>query len=337
LVQETSYEIDLDILHNPKYYSKTPKISNDIKRPLWSVVIPTYNCAQFLKQTLKSVLAQAPGETLMEIIVVDDHSTKDDPEAVVNEYGKGRVQFYGQPKNIGKSSNYGFGINLSKGHYIHLLHGDDTVELGFYKTIADLFKEQPKASAVFCRCNYINADNRKIGETELLIPKSGIINNFIERITVWQLIQPPSVVFKREVYEDLGGYDIRLEYIEDWEFYVRVALNYKFIYTPEILANYRIFSENSSSKSAKGGKRVKTIEQVLSIIDTYLPQNIKSKIKRPRRRAVSIYLLNYIPRLIKTKDTKGFFVFTKAFYKYNRSPMLFGRFIRFIFQYKKFT
>ena len=165
---------------------------------------------------MASVLTQDPGPEVMEIIIVDDHSTKDDPEAVVNEYGQGRVQFYGQPKNIGKSSNYAFGINLSKGNYIHLLHGDDTVKPGFYKTIANLFKEYPKASAAFCRSNYINAENHKIGETELLISKSGIINNFLERIAVWQLIQPPSIVFKREVYEALGGYDTRLEYIEDW-------------------------------------------------------------------------------------------------------------------------
>jgi len=105
---------------------------------------------------------------------------------------------------------------------------------------------------------------------------------------------------------------------------------------PEILANYRVFPENSSSKSAKEGKRVKTIERVLSIIDVYLPQNIKADIKRPRHREVSIYLLNYIPKLIKTKDTKGFLVFTKAFFKYNRSPKLFGRWLRFIFQYKRF-
>ena len=265
------------INHSEPYYIKISKVTDSIDRPLWSVVIPTYNCAEFLKETLQSVLAQDPGEAIMEIIVVDDHSTKDDPEAIVKEFGNGRVQFYRQPNNIGKSSNYAFGINLSKGHYIHLLHGDDTVEPGFYKTIANLFKEHPKASAAFCRSNYINDDNHTIGETELFIPKSGIINNFLERIAVWQLIQPPSIVFKREVYETLGGYDTRLEYIEDWEFYVRAALNYEFVYSPEILANYRVFPENSSSKSIKGGKRVKTIEQVLSIMDGYLPYKTKKK------------------------------------------------------------
>ena len=319
------------------FHIKIATVSKGIKRPLWSVIIPTYNCATYLKETLTSVLAQDPGEASMEIIVVDDHSTKDDPETIVKEFGNGRVQFYRQPKNMGKSSNYAFGINLSKGHYIHLLHGDDTVEPRFYKTIADLFKEYPKASAAFCRSNYINAENHKIGETELLIPKSGIINNFLERIAVWQLIQPPSIVFKREVYEILGGYDTRLEYIEDWEFYVRAALNYKFIYCPENLANYRVYSENSSSKSVKGGKRVKTIERVLSIIDAYLPQNIKAEIKRPRRRAVSIYLLNYIPNILDSKDLKGFMFFSKAFFKYNRSIRLVGRWFYFILFYKRFN
>ena len=267
----------MNSLYNPNYHIKIPGLPKEAHRPLWSVVIPSYNCAKYLKQTLKSVLVQDLGEAIMEIIVVDDYSTKDNPEAIVKEFGNGRVQFYRQPKNIGKSSNYASGINLSKGHYIHLLHGDDTVELGFYKTIADLFKKHPKASAAFCRSNYINAENHKTGETELLISKSGIINNFLERIAVWQLIQPPSIVFKREVYETLGGYDTRLEYIEDWEFYVRAALNYKFIYSPDSLANYRVFPENSSSKSIKGGRRVKAIDQVLSIMDSYLPHKIKKK------------------------------------------------------------
>ena len=77
-----------------QHYIKINRIADEVKRPLWSVLIPTYNCAEFLKETLKSVLAQDPGEALMEIIVVDDHSTKDDPEAVVKEFGQGRVQVY---------------------------------------------------------------------------------------------------------------------------------------------------------------------------------------------------------------------------------------------------
>lgn len=312
-------------------------ISDDIVRPFWSVVIPTFNCAKYLVETLHSVLSQDPGPDKMEIIVIDDHSTKDDPEAVVKQFGKGRVQFVRQSQNVGKSENYISGIKLAKGHFIHLLHGDDSVNNGFYSKMASLFNSFPEAAVGFCQCNCINAETQLIGQTDLLSEKQGVLEDFILKIGVWQLIQPPSIVFKREVYENLGGYDKRLKYIEDWEFYVRSALAYKFAYLPEKLANYRIFLENSSSKSIRGGKRVATISQIISIIDGYLPTPIKQKIAKERKEAVTVYLLNFIPKLVASRDIKGVVVVTGALIKYNRSAKLWGRYLRFILQYKKYS
>src|SRR4051812_23283601 len=60
------------------------------ERPLWSVMIPTYDCARFLDQTLRSVLAQDPGPAAMQIEVVDDHSLRDHPAEVVARVGGGR-------------------------------------------------------------------------------------------------------------------------------------------------------------------------------------------------------------------------------------------------------
>ena len=97
-----------------QHYLKINQITDEVKRPLWSVLIPTHNCAHYLRETLQSVLAQDPGEALMEIIVVDDHSTKDDPEAVVKEFGQGRVQFIRQEKNVGKVKNYETGLTASR-------------------------------------------------------------------------------------------------------------------------------------------------------------------------------------------------------------------------------
>lgn len=323
--------------HSFKYQLEIPELSTDVHRPLWSVVIPTFNCAHYLKETLASVLVQDLGPEQMEIIVVDDHSTKDDPEAVVQQFGKGRVQFIRQEVNVGKSRNYATGINKSKGNYIHLLHGDDTVSRGFYEKIQALFKAYPKSSAAFCRCDYIDANNNKVGETSVIQNKCGIIDNFIERIAVWQIIQPPSIVFKRDVYEVIGAYDVRLKYIEDWEFYVRAAVNYEFCYLPEALAQYRVFPQNSSSQSAKGGQRIKTVHQVLSIIDKYLPQDIKNKTKAKRKQAAALYLLSYIPQMIATNDIKGFCLYSKSFFHFNTNWRLYGRWLRFMLQYKKFV
>ncbi|MEQ9234992.1 MAG: glycosyltransferase [Coleofasciculus sp. E2-BRE-01] len=58
------------------YYRATiSPIPKGEQRPLWSVMIPTYNCAQYLRETLANVLAQDPGSEVMQIEVIDDHST----------------------------------------------------------------------------------------------------------------------------------------------------------------------------------------------------------------------------------------------------------------------
>ena len=63
-------------------------VPSSVARPMWSVMIPTYNCARYLRKTLESVLAQDRGPKSMQIEVVDDCSTEDDPEAVVAEFLK---------------------------------------------------------------------------------------------------------------------------------------------------------------------------------------------------------------------------------------------------------
>ena len=325
---------------NPKFQDEfhiaIEPIKDGVIRPTWSVVVPTYNCAKYLRETLRSVLLQNYPSDQMEIIVVDDCSTKDDPKSVVEEFELGRIIYYKQEHNVGKSANYSKGLSMSTGQFIHLLHGDDTVNIDFYNKIETLFNENPKASAAFCRCNYINSENMISGETKSLSEFDGVLENFETQIATWQLIQPPSIVFKREVYETLGTYDLRLKYIEDWEFYVRASIFYEFAYTPERLANYRIFSENSSSQSIKGGKRIDTIDQIVAIIDQYLPKSTKEKILKDRSRAIAIYLLNFIPILVKNRDITGFIKTSISFSKYNSSFRLWGRWMRFVFTPKRY-
>jgi glycosyltransferase involved in cell wall biosynthesis len=78
-------------------------------------MIPTYNCARFLGETLRSVLAQDPGPEQMQIAVVDDHSTADDPQAVVREVAGERVAFYRNPRSLGAAGNFNQCIARARG------------------------------------------------------------------------------------------------------------------------------------------------------------------------------------------------------------------------------
>src|SRR4051812_16972297 len=75
-------------------------------RPLFSVMIPSYNCLQYLRRTIESVLVQDIGVEKMQIEVVDDCSSDGDVQKLVEEVGAGRVQFYQQPQNRGSLRNF---------------------------------------------------------------------------------------------------------------------------------------------------------------------------------------------------------------------------------------
>ena len=267
---------------------------DDIDRPLWSVIIPTYNCANYLKETLRSVLAQDPGEASMEIIVVDDHSTKDDPEAVVKENGQGRVQFIRQEKNVGKVKNYEAGLTISKGTYIHQLHGDDFVYDGFYREMEAIFNESPIAGAAFCRTNYIDSQSRITGVTGMIQDDEGIVPDMLEKLYTQQYIQTPSMVVKREVYEVIGCFDRRLNCMEDWEMWTRIANNYPIAASNKVLAAYRGHNNNATNKTFMDGTALKTHQLICDLVDGYIDPIVKKNFSKIRnQKQAAFWLLSY--------------------------------------------
>jgi len=276
------------------FHIKIATVPRGIIRPLWSVIIPTYNCANYLKETLASVLEQDPGEASMEIIVVDDHSTKDDPEAVVKEYGKGRVKFIRQEKNVGKVKNYEAGLRASRGRYIHQLHGDDCVYDGFYKEIEVLFNANPRAGAAFCRTNYIDYGGRITGVTGMIQNNEGIVPDILEKLYTQQYIQTPSIVVKREVYETIGCFDRRLNCMEDWEMWIRIANNYPIAASNKVLAAYRSHHDNATNSNFKSGTALKTHQLICDIVDGYIDPDVKKNFSKLRnQKQAAFWLLSY--------------------------------------------
>ncbi len=263
-------------------------VSDTEKRPLFSVMIPTYNCMRYLKYTLESVLCQDPGEDKMQIEVVDDCSTDGDVGALTKEIGKGRIAFYRQAENKGSLINFETCINRAKGYYIHLLHGDDLVKEGFYAEIESLFERFPSIGSALTNFNWIDENNVQWGVNRDIIHYSGVINNWLERIASKQLVQPPAVVVKRSTYEALGGF-FAVHYGEDWEMWIRIASRYPVAYSPKSLALYRGgHTSNISTESILKGENFKDLSKVISIASHYLPESKRKKIKRHAKRDFSI-------------------------------------------------
>ena len=254
-------------------------------------MIPVYNCAGYLKEALESVLQQDPGEDVMQIQVVDDCSTDADVQQLVLDMGKGRVEYFCQPQNVGSVRNFETCLNCSRGKLIHLLHADEKVKRGFYAKLGQLMDRFPQAGAAFCNYEYIDGegkwlyDNTKETDHDTLYTDH--LFSFAERCGV----QYVSIVVRREVYEKAGGF-FGVIYGEDWEMWARVAKDHPLAYTPETLAVYRIHDSNISTNSFKTGQNIRDITKVIDQIGTYLPAKVRRNITRKARRHYARYLLS---------------------------------------------
>ena len=266
-------------------------VSSEAYRPLWSVMIPAYNCAGYLKEALQSVLQQDPGEDLMQIQVVDDCSTDADISQLVQDVGKGRVEYFRQSQNVGSVRNFETCLNHSRGRVIHLLHADDKVKPGFYAKMAGLLQRFPEAGAAFCNYEFINGEGNWLYANHREHEQDTLLTDQLLKMAEQCKVQYVSIVVKREVYEKEGGF-FGVIYGEDWEMWARIAKDYAFAYTPEILAEYRVHDSNISANSFRTGDNIRDISRVIDQIGTYLPAKVREQITRKARRHYARYLLS---------------------------------------------
>jgi hypothetical protein len=205
--------------------------------------------------------------------VVDDCSTRDDPEGVVRALGSRRVGFFRQPQNVGHSRNFDTCLHRARGHLVHLLHGDDGVRPGFYRIMARPFQKHPEIGAAYCR--YITINERG---TWLSMPfpneeDSGILARFLEKIGAGNRLQPPCLVVRRAVYEELGGFDHRFaRYGEDWEMSVRIATRFPIWHEMDPLALYRVHASSLSGQSVTKGAHGAELRLAIELNRAHLAQ-----------------------------------------------------------------
>jgi glycosyltransferase involved in cell wall biosynthesis len=267
-------------------------VANDADRPLWSIMIPTYNCSNYLKDTLASVLVQDTGVQNMQIEVVDDCSKDMDVSVLVNEIGKGRVSFFKQQQNAGSLRNFETCLNRSTGEYIHILHGDDLVKPGYYAAIEKLFQHYPTIGAAFTGLSAIDENGDFLYENNRIQNHPGIIQDWLPKIASNQLLRTCAIVVKRSVYEELGGY-FGVHYGEDWEMFVRIAAKYPVAYSPDNLALYRLHENNISARYLSTGQNIKDTKKVINIIQGYLPVENRKAIKRISSKNFAVYFTGY--------------------------------------------
>lgn len=197
--------------------------------PLISVVIPSYNCADFLPEALDSVLAQSL--TDLEIIVVDDGST-DNTSSVMETYVKQRGVQYLVQKNAGPAAARNRGVTVSQGEFVAVLDADDALPP---YALEEMLQALSTSGAGWCMIDVVKFWDSSIEIQKTELPKEelwlGILKqDFIRR----------AMFFRRATLERIGMWDESIWGREDWDINIRLLLNHEpFVYLEKALYKYR--------------------------------------------------------------------------------------------------
>jgi glycosyltransferase involved in cell wall biosynthesis len=256
-------------------------------------MIPTYNRTKYLEKTLRSVLLQDPGAEEMQIEVVDDASTVDDPESLVRRIAGDRVSFVRHPRNLGLVPNFNACVERSVGQWVHILHTDDFVLPGFYARLKTALAGRSDVGAAFCRALFVDAEDQRLCDGELERTTPGILADYIEKIGVSQRIVTPTIVVRRSAYEELGGYLAELAYTPDWQMWIRIAANYPIWYEPAALAACRLHPDSETAHLTRSGKTVEDTRRCIEISHSLLPPARADAISRTAREVTSLQAINF--------------------------------------------
>jgi len=204
-----------------------------------SVIIPAHNYGRFIGAAIESVVSQTRAP--LEVLVVDDGST-DDTEEKVRAFSE--VKYFRKERG-GVSSARNLGVSNSRGEYIAFVDADDTWVSTKLEKQLDKFRQDTEIGLVHCGVRRIDTATGEINWFEM----SGAEGWVIDDLVLYQgpqIMGPGStIVVRRDVFEDVGGYDQNLTHGEDWEFCVRVAKKYKIGFVEEALVNYRGHGANA--------------------------------------------------------------------------------------------
>jgi glycosyltransferase involved in cell wall biosynthesis len=213
--------------------------------PLVSVCIPTYNRAGLLAGALQSVLAQTVDD--LEVIV-SDNASPDDTPGVVAACTDPRLRYHRNARNIGGRANWNQAFSLARGRYIAPFPDDDLMLPENLACKVAALDAHAGAGLVHSKYHLIDQQDAVIrpdtnwGHGPDRFADAVESGRDVLRLMLrsYNRINLPTVLFRRECYERLGGFTDRLALAEDWEYWMRIAAHYDVAFLARPLVKWRL-------------------------------------------------------------------------------------------------
>lgn len=217
--------------------------------PLVSIILRTYNCEQFVKESINSILIQ--NYKNIEIIVADDAST-DGTQKILREYklkypNKFVLKF--SEKNQGRAQNLNEGLSICSGKYITFLDCDDIMLPRKIEKQVAYMEKQANCTISYHDLELFDAEKKICNYSILCLPHKGNVKTCIK---YGPFNIPIATMIKREKIPNEGA-DVRLLMGEDWLLWIKTLENGGEIhYINEILGKHRRHKDNVTKNTLKG-------------------------------------------------------------------------------------
>jgi glycosyltransferase involved in cell wall biosynthesis len=256
--------------------------------PKVSIVLPTYNGSRRLRQSIESCLNQTYEN--LELVVIDDGSTDSTPQ-IVGSYKDQRVRYFRHKKNLGLPRALNAGFAQTHGKYLTWTSDDNEFLPTAIEELLSFLKKSKGADLVYAdfEANYWETgftQIRRMPDTLELDKRNSIGACFL---------------FRRNVYEVIGGYDPRYRLVEDYEYWIRISKRFKAVHYPKLLY---LYGEHSKSLTRAKRSGVLLYDAVLRYENSYITLDEFAEQVRLSFSALGSIrkVLSYVPDLVRVSS-----------------------------------
>lgn len=200
--------------------------------PKVSIVMPVFNQERFLKESILSILIQSYKN--FEFLILDDCST-DKSLNIIKSHKDRRIKLYQNKKRQGITKSLNYLVKTAKGKYIARMDGDDI-------SLPDRLQKQARFLAKHKETALVGSWAKIIDERGMVVSEFKYPTNQkkIRRVILgFNPFIHPSVMFRKKVFEKVGGYDENLLYSQDYDLFLRLVINYPCVNLPFYLLKFR--------------------------------------------------------------------------------------------------
>ena len=245
--------------------------------PFITVFTPNYNKAEYLPETIESILNQTCSN--FEYIIIDDCSS-DKSWEIINRYAEkdNRIKAFRNETNlkIVETRNKGFELSSSQSKYFAIIDSDDVALPDRLETQITFLENNLEYGLVGSNIIIIDQDSREIGKREYALSDIEIR----KKITRLNPFAQSSIILRKEVIQEIGLYDVQWNVCQDYDYWLRVGMDWKLQNLETPLIKYRL-----SSTQVKKTHLKDTIQNTVSIQKKAIKEygyddNLKNKIYR---------------------------------------------------------